>query len=81
MKSVRIHLGILGIQFYIIYVKKIFNIHRWNLAGCDFSKSTIDLENTIPVTNGNMDEKGTMWFEVENKYIRINIKALVANKV
>ena len=61
--------------------KKIFNIHRWNLVGCDFSKSTIDLGTTIPVTNGNMDEKRTMWFEVENKYIRINIKALVANKV
>jgi len=61
--------------------KKIFNIHRWNLVGYDFSKSTIDLGTTIPVSNGNMDEKRTMWFEVENKYIRINIKALLANKV
>ncbi len=61
--------------------KQIFNIHRWNLVGCDFGKSTIDLGTTIPLTNGNMDEKRTMWFEVENKYIRINIKALVANKV
>jgi len=59
--------------------KNSFGIHTWTLSGYNLENSTIDIVTTIPVSKGEMDEKRIMWFDVENKYVRINAKVLVAN--
>ena len=56
--------------------KKTFGLHTWDLVDFNKQEMTIDLGTTIPTSNGKLDEKNTMWFEVENKYLRVHLKAL-----
>lgn len=61
--------------------KKQFGIHIWGLAGFDLDRRTFDLGTTIPISEGIMDDKRCMWFDVKNKFIRIDLKAMEAKKV